>query len=126
MALPNEALNVSPGFYQDKVLKDMDEQEEMKTFSSSEEETDTDEEVENERRLQRALLEKDKVSLVCFPQSRKIFKTCSVHNSHEDAYSISDHIALTSLSGLFNCINFVHNVRLVIKFILYTSSRLKG
>lgn len=45
----------------DKVLKDMDEQEEMKTFSSSEEETDdTDEEIENERRLQQALLEKDK------------------------------------------------------------------
>ena len=60
-------LNVSSGFCQDKVLKDMDEQEEMKTFSSSEEETDdADEEIENERRLQRALLEKDKVSL-CFP-----------------------------------------------------------
>ena len=42
----------------------MDEQDEMKTFSSSDEETDeTDEEIENERRLQRALLEKDKVSL---------------------------------------------------------------
>lgn len=46
----------------DKVLKDMDEEEEMKTFSSSENESDgTDEDVENERRLQRALLEKDKV-----------------------------------------------------------------
>ena len=45
------------------MLKDMDERDEMKTFSSSEEESDeTDEEVENERRLQRALLEKDKVS----------------------------------------------------------------
>ena len=64
MALLNEVLNVLSGFCQDKVLKDMDEQEEMKTFSSSEEETDdTDEEIENERRLQQALLEKDKVSL---------------------------------------------------------------
>ena len=64
LALSNEVLNVSSGFYQDKVLKDMDEQEEMKTFSSSEEESDeTDEEIENERRLQMALLEKDKVSL---------------------------------------------------------------
>ena len=45
------------------MLKDMDERDEMKPFSSSEEESDeTDEEVENERRLQRALLEKDKVS----------------------------------------------------------------
>ena len=36
----------------------------MKTFSSSEEESDeTDEDVENEQRLQKALLEKDKVSL---------------------------------------------------------------
>lgn len=62
LALSNEVLNVSSGFSQDKVLKDMDEQEEMKTFSSSEEESDeTDEEVENERKLQRALLEKDKV-----------------------------------------------------------------
>jgi len=61
LALSNEVLNVSSGFCQDKVLKDMDEQEEMKTFSSSEEESDeTDEEVENERKLQRALLEKDK------------------------------------------------------------------
>lgn len=42
----------------------MDEQEEMTAFSNSEEETDdTDEEIENERRLQQALLEKDKVSL---------------------------------------------------------------
>jgi len=57
---------ISSGSCQDKVLKDMDEQEEMKTFSSSEEESDeTDDEVENERRLQRALLEKDKVSF-CF------------------------------------------------------------
>ena len=40
----------------------MDEQEEMKTFSSSEEESDeTDEDIENERRLQKALFEKDKV-----------------------------------------------------------------
>ena len=62
--LNNEVLIVSSGFCQDKVLKDMDEQEEMKTFFSSEEETDdTDEEIENERRLQQALLEKDKVSL---------------------------------------------------------------
>ena len=54
--------------YQDKVLKDMDEQDEMKTFSSSGEESDeTDEEVENERRLQRALLEKDKVSFDLSP-----------------------------------------------------------
>ena len=68
--MPNDVLNVSSGFYQDKVLRDMDEQEEMKTFSSSEEESDeTDEEIENERRLQMALLEKDKVSLH-FPQSR--------------------------------------------------------
>jgi len=45
----------------DKVLKDLDEEEEMRTLSSSEEESDeTDEDVENERRLQRALLEKDK------------------------------------------------------------------
>ena len=88
MALSNvyEVLNVSSGFCQDKVLKDMDEQEEIKTFSSSEEETDdTDEEIENERRLQRALLEKDKVSL-CFPWSRDIIKTCTVHKSHEFAY----------------------------------------
>ena len=49
----------------DKVLKDMDEEEEMRTLSSSEEESDeTDEDVENERRLQRALLEKDKVWFV--------------------------------------------------------------
>jgi len=49
----------------DKVLKDMDEEEEMTTLSSSEEESDeTDEDVENERRLQRALLEKDKVWFV--------------------------------------------------------------
>ena len=40
----------------------MDEEEEMKTFSSSDEESDeTDEDIENERRLQNALLEKDKV-----------------------------------------------------------------
>lgn len=46
----------------DKMLKDMDEEEERKTFSSSENGSDgTDEDVENERRLQRALLEKDKV-----------------------------------------------------------------
>ena len=48
--------------FQDKVLKEMDEQEEMKTFSSSEEESDeVDEDIENERRLQKALFEKDKV-----------------------------------------------------------------
>ena len=47
---------------QDKVLKDMDDKEEMKTFSSSEDGSDeTDEELENERRLQKAMLEKDKV-----------------------------------------------------------------
>ena len=69
-------LNISFGSScQDKVLKDMDEQEEMKTCSSSEEESDeTDDEVENERRLQRALLEKDKVSFG-FLQSR--VKTCT-------------------------------------------------
>ena len=40
----------------------MDEQEEMKTFPSSEEESDEeDEDIENERRLQKALFEKDKV-----------------------------------------------------------------
>ena len=40
----------------------MDEQEEMKTFSSSEEESDgADEDIENERRLQKALFEKDTV-----------------------------------------------------------------
>lgn len=51
--------------HKDKVLKDMDEEEEMRTLSSSEEESDeTDEDVENERRLQRALLEKDKVWFV--------------------------------------------------------------
>lgn len=56
---------------QDKVLKDMDEQDGMKTFSSSEEESDnTDEEVENERRLQRALLEKDKVSFDFSPNQQ--------------------------------------------------------
>ena len=71
-----KVLNISSGSScQDKVLKDMDEQEEMKTCSSSEEESDeTDDEVENERRLQRALLEKDKVSF-CFLQSR--VKTCA-------------------------------------------------
>ena len=43
----------------------MDEQEEMKTFSSSEEESDEeDEDIENERRLQKALFEKDKVWIV--------------------------------------------------------------
>lgn len=48
--------------YQDKVLKDMDEADEMKTFPSSEEESEeTDEDLENEQRLQKALLEKDKV-----------------------------------------------------------------
>ena len=47
---------------QDKVLKDMDDEEEMQTFSSSEDESDeTDEELENERRLQKAMVEKDKV-----------------------------------------------------------------
>lgn len=45
--------------HQDKVLKDMDDADEMKTFSSSEEESDED--LENEQRLQKALLEKDKV-----------------------------------------------------------------
>ena len=51
--------------FQDKVLKEMDEQEEMKTFSSSEEESDeADEEIENERWLQKALFEKDKVWIV--------------------------------------------------------------
>ena len=51
--------------FQDKVLKEMDEQEEMKTFSSSEEESDgADEDIENERRLQKALFEKDKVWIV--------------------------------------------------------------
>mgnify|MGYP000058400891 FL=1 len=44
------------------MLKEMDEKEEMKTLSSSGEESDeTGEDVEYERRLQRALLEKDKV-----------------------------------------------------------------
>ena len=44
------------------MLKDMDEANEMKTFSSSEEESEeTDEDLENEQRLQKALLEKDKV-----------------------------------------------------------------
>ena len=48
--------------HQDKVLKDMDGADEMKTFSSSEEESEeTDEDLENEQRLQKALLEKDKV-----------------------------------------------------------------
>ena len=48
--------------HQDKVLKDMDEADEMKTFSGSEEESEeTDEDLENEQRLQKALLEKDKV-----------------------------------------------------------------
>ena len=48
--------------HQDKVLKDMDEADEMKTFSSSEEESEeTDEDLENEQRLLKALLEKDKV-----------------------------------------------------------------
>ena len=48
--------------HQDKVLKDMDETDEMKAFSSSEEESEeTDEDLENEQRLQKALLEKDKV-----------------------------------------------------------------
>ena len=43
----------------------MDEQEGMKTFSSSEEESDeADEDIENERRLQKALFEKDKVWIV--------------------------------------------------------------
>ena len=47
---------------QDKVLEDMDDDEEMQTFSSSEDESDeTDEELENERRLQKAMVEKDKV-----------------------------------------------------------------
>ena len=51
--------------FQEKVLKEMDEQEEMKTFSSSEEESDeVDEDIENERRLQKALFEKDKVWIV--------------------------------------------------------------
>ena len=51
--------------FQDKVLKEMDEQEEMKTFSSSEEESDgADEDIEIERRLQKALFEKDKVWIV--------------------------------------------------------------
>ena len=46
------------------MLEEMDEKDEMKTFSSSEDETDdTDEDVEHERRLQRALLEKDKVGI---------------------------------------------------------------
>ena len=45
---------------QDKVLKDMDDEEEMQTFSSSEDD-ETDEELENERRLQKAMVEKDKV-----------------------------------------------------------------
>ena len=49
---------------QDKVLKDMDDDEEMQTFSSSEDESDeTDEELENERRLQKAMVEKDKVRI---------------------------------------------------------------
>ena len=50
-----KVLNISSGSScQDKVLKDMDEQEEMKTCSSSEEESDeTDDEVENERRLRK-------------------------------------------------------------------------
>lgn len=40
----------------------MDDEEEMQTFSSSEDESDeTDEELENERRLQKAMVEKDKV-----------------------------------------------------------------
>ena len=44
------------------MLKDMDEADEMKTFPSSEEESEeTDEDLENEQRLQKALLEKDKV-----------------------------------------------------------------
>ncbi|XP_067025424.1 RNA polymerase II-associated protein 3-like [Acropora muricata] len=48
-------------FDAEQMLKEMDEKEEMKTLSSSGEESDeTDEDVEYERRLQRALLEKDK------------------------------------------------------------------
>ena len=44
------------------MLKEMEEKEEMKMLSSSGEESDeTDEDLEYERRLQRALLEKDKV-----------------------------------------------------------------
>ena len=44
------------------MLKEMEEKEKMKTLSSSGEESDeTDEDLEYERRLQRALLEKDKV-----------------------------------------------------------------
>lgn len=40
----------------------MDDEEEMQTFSSSEDESDeTDEELENERQLQKAMVEKDKV-----------------------------------------------------------------
>ena len=43
----------------------MDEREEMKTFPSSEEESDeADDDIENERRLQKALFEKDKVCIV--------------------------------------------------------------
>ena len=43
----------------------MDEQEEMKTFASSEEESDeADDDIENERLLQKALFEKDKVCIV--------------------------------------------------------------
>ena len=40
----------------------MDEQEEMKTVSSSDESEETDEEVEMERMAQQALMEKEKVS----------------------------------------------------------------
>lgn len=40
----------------------MDDEEEMQTFSSYEDESDeTDEELENERQLQKAMVEKDKV-----------------------------------------------------------------
>ena len=46
------------------MLKDMDDADEMKTFSSSEEESDED--LENEQRLQKALLEKDKVRFEYF------------------------------------------------------------
>ena len=59
----------------------MDLKEEMKTLSSTEEESeDTDEDIEHERRLQRALLEKDKVLITVNMFRQSSSKHVRVHH----------------------------------------------
>ena len=63
------------------MLSEMDEQEEMKTVSSSDESEETDEEVEMERMAQHALMEKEKVSLIWCKMKTWLNGQCKVDAS---------------------------------------------